>query len=310
VQQGEAEKGFFIIHKGKATVTKVEGGVETKITTLKTGDCFGECAHLRNVARGATVTAHSMLQVLFVDKMHFMELFSSEVVTSGGNHLGRRARVSEMTMGAEPAPQALERQDTRCHGLRPSSAMPKREERSKTAGVVEQLLVALKEHNLFSGVSKKHLRLIVDELWLKRVPRQTSIFTQGDLADNFFIVDSGSFTEIRDGSAIAVKKPYELIGELAVMYNHERKTTVTAREASGVWVMDRFTYRRIRTDVSMDDLALRRSVLKVVPLMKTLTQAERAKVAEMVGIGALKYFDLSTDRIKDYQAMYHKWLKQ
>jgi len=32
-----------------------------------------------------------------------------------------------------------------------------------------------------------------------------------------------------------------------------------------------------------------------------LSAMQRAEVAEMVGIGALKYFDLSTDRIKDYQ---------
>jgi CRP-like cAMP-binding protein len=276
VQQGEVDKGFYVIHKGKAKVSRIDDqGVETAVATLKTGDCFGECAHLRNPARGATVTAHSMLQVLFVDKVHFMELFSSEVVTSSGNKFARRSRVSEAVMGPTP----LARTSTRCHGLRPSSAMPNAP-RDKSDAVTGKLLAALKEHSLFSGIKHQQLGLIVDELWLKRVPPQTSIYTQGDPADNFFIVESGSFDELSNGARVGIKKPCELIGELAVMYNHQRKTTVTAREESKVWVMDRFTFRRIRTDVSIEELQKRRRLLKVVPLMQSLSGAERAKVAE------------------------------
>ena len=49
------------------------------------------------------------------------------------------------------------------------------------------------------------------------------------------------------------------------------------------------------------DEAIERAEAAIAEKNPELAADQRAKVAEMVGIGALKYFDLSTDRIKDYQ---------
>ncbi|MCL4115032.1 UNVERIFIED_CONTAM: hypothetical protein GTU68_008275 [Idotea baltica] len=53
--------------------------------------------------------------------------------------------------------------------------------------------------------------------------------------------------------------------------------------------------------VDLLDEAIERADAEVQKKNPELSAEQRAKVAEMVGIGALKYFDLSTDRIKDYQ---------
>jgi len=53
--------------------------------------------------------------------------------------------------------------------------------------------------------------------------------------------------------------------------------------------------------VDLLDEAIERADAAVREKNPELPALQRAKVAEMVGIGALKYFDLSTDRIKDYQ---------
>lgn len=53
--------------------------------------------------------------------------------------------------------------------------------------------------------------------------------------------------------------------------------------------------------VDLLDEAIQRADTAVQEKNPELSAQERAKVAEMVGIGALKFFDLSTDRIKDYQ---------
>ena len=52
--------------------------------------------------------------------------------------------------------------------------------------------------------------------------------------------------------------------------------------------------------VELLDEAVERAAAAVASKNPELTTADRADVAEMIGIGAVKYADLSTDRIKDY----------
>ena len=52
--------------------------------------------------------------------------------------------------------------------------------------------------------------------------------------------------------------------------------------------------------VSLLDEAIERAANAVAEKNPELSETERAAVAQMIGIGAIKYADLSTDRIKDY----------
>jgi arginyl-tRNA synthetase len=51
---------------------------------------------------------------------------------------------------------------------------------------------------------------------------------------------------------------------------------------------------------SLIDEAIERAAVKVLEKSKELPPEERAEIARMVGVGAIKYADLSSDRIKDY----------
>lgn len=51
---------------------------------------------------------------------------------------------------------------------------------------------------------------------------------------------------------------------------------------------------------SLIDEAIERAAVKVLEKSRDLAAEERAEIARMVGVGAIKYADLSSDRIKDY----------
>lgn len=64
-------------------------------------------------------------------------------------------------------------------------------------------------------------------------------------------------------------------------------------------------------NVKLSDLldeAVTRAEAAVAEKNPSLTEAERRRVAEAVGIGALKYIDLSTDRVKDYVFSFDRML--
>jgi serine/threonine protein kinase len=62
VKEGSVESSFFVIVSGAVAVTK--GG--TQITTLISGDCFGEMAYLSKTARSATIVAQDDVSLLEV----------------------------------------------------------------------------------------------------------------------------------------------------------------------------------------------------------------------------------------------------
>ena len=64
------------------------------------------------------------------------------------------------------------------------------------------------------------------------------------------------------------------------MYNSPRAATVTAATHCIVWVVDRFTFRRIVTDLSEKRFGVYVGFLKKVELLMPLAEYERKKIAE------------------------------
>jgi hypothetical protein len=69
VTQGDVADRFYVIKQG---TVRVERG-DTTLATLGRGDYFGEIALLRDVPRTATVTAVTDLDLLAIDRAHFVE---------------------------------------------------------------------------------------------------------------------------------------------------------------------------------------------------------------------------------------------
>jgi cAMP-dependent protein kinase regulator len=64
------------------------------------------------------------------------------------------------------------------------------------------------------------------------------------------------------------------------MYNSPRAATVTASTDAAVWVVDRFTFRRVVTDTGNQTLQKHTQFLSQVDLLAPLSSAERQKIAE------------------------------
>lgn len=62
-----------------------------------------------------------------------------------------------------------------------------------------------------------------------RVPRGQLVFTQGDLGDQYYVIESGEADVVGDGQVIATLGPGEGFGEIALLRPTRRTATVTAR---------------------------------------------------------------------------------
>lgn len=119
------------------------------------------------------------------------------------------------------------------------------------------------------------------------------VITQGDVGDNFYIVETGQFAvHINEsgsvqpgpggeGNKVADIGPGGSFGELALMYNAPRAATVVStQDKSLLWALDRVTFKRILMDAAFQRRRMYEQFLQSVPLLHGLTEYERAKIAD------------------------------
>ena len=150
--------------------------------------------------------------------------------------------------------------------------MPGKASKEKSRALREAIRRALVENTLFSGISDKHIVMVIDAMWLKQIKKDQLIMKQGELGDHLYVVEEGELEVWVDNHRLPSKTPYSLVGELALMYGHARPSTVVAACDSKVWVIDRFSFRCILTNTTNTELRGRERTLQTVPILKTLRE--------------------------------------
>lgn len=104
------------------------------------------------------------------------------------------------------------------------------------------------------------------------------IIAEGDDGNHLYVVTEGSLdcAKLIDGVGTVVKTcvPGDIFGELALLYSCPRKASVSAREASVVWQLDRETFTHIVLEGVLRKRSQCSAVLKKVPLFQSMSEGE------------------------------------
>eukprot|EP00808_Paulinella_micropora_P009450 g6150.t1 len=253
---GQDGDSFYIIREGEVAVANAEG---QEVARLKPGDYFGEAALLApGTKRNATISASQPLTCYVLDQASFAEIF-----------VQKKAKVKF-------AKRAAVANDTRDRKIVPPADASK-EKDNKVRAFLEN---ATKKNVLFQGLEPEQRSAILNEMYKTTLKKGTSPIKQGDHGDNLYVVASGKFDVIKDGKKVFEQLPGTAFGELALMYNAPRAATVTAAEDSLVWVVDRYTFRRVVNDLSQHKFAAYVEFLSKVEMLVPLASWEREKIAE------------------------------
>lgn len=152
--------------------------------------------------------------------------------------------------------------------------------KEKNAATIALISDAMKNNVLFMNLDTEHKAQIISEMYRTEIKEGVSAIKQGELGDNLYVVESGTFNVFVNQKQVATRGKGTCFGELALMYNSPRAATVTAATHCIVWVVDRFTFRRIVTDLSEKRFGVYVGFLKKVDLLTPLAEYERKKIAE------------------------------
>lgn len=151
----------------------------------------------------------------------------------------------------------------------------------KTASERARLEAALGSNLLVKGLGTGTRQQILEAMFERKVRAGEDIIREGDLGDNFYVVEAGQFGVYIAGRGEVTRcGPGQSFGELALMYNQPRQATVRALEDSVVWGLDGATFRKVIIDVAYRRRMLHKDLLGRVPLLAALSPAEHARIAE------------------------------
>jgi CRP-like cAMP-binding protein len=103
----------------------------------------------------------------------------------------------------------------------------------------------LRDVPFFSGLSKRELATVAQQIDEVEVDAGAVLATEGDLGHEFFVIMDGTAEVLRGDAPIAELGPGEFFGEMALLDEDRRTATVKAISPMKLLVMTRTSFRSI-----------------------------------------------------------------
>jgi cAMP-dependent protein kinase regulator len=211
---------------------------------------------------------------------------------SPGYNLGRRTSVSAESLAPSAPSDGV---------AAPKLVIPKSDSQ------MARIRASIASNVLFRNLDAEQEADVLNAMKEVHVAPGEAVIRQGDQGDYFYVVESGSFdiyvrstsapstssagtsdddARVAGGDAAslgdkkAVAGPSSSFGELALLYAQPRAASVLATQASVLWALDRITFRSILIGTNSRKRSLFEAHLRNVSLFDSLSDAERAKIAD------------------------------
>jgi cGMP-dependent protein kinase 2 len=137
----------------------------------------------------------------------------------------------------------------------------------------------------FARLERATVREIASRMLEREVKKDELVIREGaSHHDELFLVKRGHFhvTELHHGVQVRVnqKRPGDVFGEIALMYNAPRSASVFPVEDSTVYVLQRATFRKYVREAAAAETSQREVFLNSVPILSDLTLEETTELAQ------------------------------
>jgi CRP-like cAMP-binding protein len=103
----------------------------------------------------------------------------------------------------------------------------------------------LKDVPFFSSMSEQDLAAVAEQTYETSVAAGTVLAREGDLGDEFFVIESGTAEVTRGGAPVAKLGAGDFFGEIALIREERRTATVTATSPMVLIVMTGSSFRSL-----------------------------------------------------------------
>lgn len=139
---------------------------------------------------------------------------------------------------------------------------------------------AFQNNALLRACDEEQRSAIFDAMFEKIVEEGDIIMNQGDIGDNFYVIDVGEVEVLVSGQHVTNIGENGTFGELALIHGRTRAATVRAITKCKLWAIDRESYRRILMNSHLKKRDLYQEFLLKVKILQNLDEWERLTIAD------------------------------
>lgn len=158
----------------------------------------------------------------------------------------------------------------------------------KSQTICDKILELIEGIPFFQELDEKQQQLLIDAMCERSVKAGDIIIQEGQEGDYFYAVERGIFEASKKGEAKFVYEGSGSFGELALLYNAPRAATIKAVTDGILWALDRSTFRSLVIEAWQERRLKYDARLRLVPLFKTLTDEQRAAIADCLSSETFK----------------------
>jgi len=139
---------------------------------------------------------------------------------------------------------------------------------------------AFQNNALLRACDEEQRSAIFDAMFERIVDVGDIIMNQGDIGDNFYVIDVGEVEVLVSGQHVTNIGENGTFGELALIHGRTRAATVRALTKCKLWAIDRESYRRILMNSHLKKRDLYQEFLLKVKILQNLDEWERLTIAD------------------------------
>lgn len=143
------------------------------------------------------------------------------------------------------------------------------------------LVSCLHRNYLFRTIPESQIKSQIGEIKLLTVPSNQNIVTQNERGQKYYLIVSGNCDVLIDNTAIAHLSSGQCFGEMALLTNLKRKSTVRSVSKCTLWALDKDTFRNLTKSVQLQNKNFLFAFLQNSPFFSHLSETEKDKIFEI-----------------------------
>lgn len=146
--------------------------------------------------------------------------------------------------------------------------------RKKTANDFELIANCFRNSSIFTSLSDLQIEKVTESMSLYKLKASETIVEQGKPGHMFFIISQGSVVVVKDEKRLAILKEGNCFGELALIHNTFRSSTITALTDVEIWGITREVFKRLIEEINTQQYLENKEFLKKIPIFQSLRDSQ------------------------------------
>lgn len=155
-------------------------------------------------------------------------------------------------------------------------------EREQTLEEQEEILQSLTGHFIFNSLPKENLQTLVTEFKLYSFDSGKTVYLQGSIGNNFYVVASGMVEVIIFEKSICKIGKQGNFGELALLHDSPSTSTIKTIEKSLLWGLSRERFQQAVKSVSMAKYEENKVFIESIAFLSVLTKFQKNSLVSLL----------------------------